>query len=350
MKTKMKNIQKSFALIILMILVQSQLTFSQQQKLAQTGMKFLNVSLDARASAFGDAITSVETNNSSAMFYNPASMARFDGIADITFGSTQFIADINYYNAAVAFAPFDGDYGVLGFSFVSVDYGLFLETVRANNEQGFLDIGTFSPTAISFGIGYAKALSEKFSIGANVKYVRQSLGESVVGDLTTYSGTGSYKDATTQENKLGVVAFDFGILYKTGFQNLNLGMSVRNFAREVKYRKEGFQLPLIFQIGASYNVADELELDKKEHSILVTVDANHPRHFPEQFIIGAEYTFMDLISFRAGYSTPNDEREFSYGIGLKEQNGKDLDISIDYSYTPFGVFNDVHRISLNFAY
>jgi hypothetical protein len=348
MKTNMKNILINFALIILMILIQSQLTFSQQQKLAQTGMKFLNVSLDARASAFGDAVTSLETN-SSAMFYNPAAMARLEGIADVTLGSTQFIADISYYNAAIAFAPFDGDYGVFGLSFISVDYGEFLGTIRADNEQGFLDVGTFSPTAISFGIGYAKSLSEKFSVGGNVKYVRQSLGTSVLDNVTTYPGTNTYQNATTEENKLGVLAFDFGVLYKTGFKSLNLGMSVRNFSREVKYKKEGFQLPLIFQIGVSFNFADLIDADNKMHAFLVTVDANHPRDYPEQLNIGAEYTFMNLVSLRAGYSTPNDERSFSYGVGLKEDNG-DIDVAIDYSYTPFGVFNSVHRISLNFAY
>jgi hypothetical protein len=312
-------------------------------------MKFLNVSLDARSSAFGDAVTSLELNNSSAMFYNPASMARFEGIADITLGSTQFIADIKYYNAAVTFAPFEGDYGVFGFSFVSVDYGDFLGTVRADNEQGFLDVGAFSPTAIAFGIGYANALSEKFSVGANVKYVRQSLGESVVGGVVVDPATLGYVSGTTEENKLSVLAFDFGVLYKTGFKSLNLGMSVRNFGREIKYKKESFQIPLIFQIGASFNFADILEVDKNEHSILVTVDANHPRDFPEQILIGAEYTFMNLVSFRAGYSAPNDERNFSAGIGLKKDIGG-LNLGVDYAYTPFGVFNDVHRISLNFAY
>ena len=348
MKKRIQNHSAIIILTVITILFQNEILFSQQQKLAQTGMKFLNVSLDARTSAFGDAITSLETN-SSAMFYNPASMANLESIADITLGSTQFIADINYYNAAIAFAPFNGDYGVFGISFVSVNYGEFLGTIRADNEQGFLDIGTFSPTAISLGFGYAKALSEKFSVGGNVKYVRQSLGTSVLENVTTYPGTGTYQNATTEENKLGVLAFDFGVLYKTGFKSLNLGMSVRNFSREVKYKKEGFQLPLIFQIGASFNVADLFEVDQKQHSFLLTVDANHPRDYPEQLNVGAEYTFMDLVSFRAGYSTPNDERSFSYGVGLKEDNG-DIDVAIDYCYTPFGVFDSVHRISLNFAY
>ena len=348
MRTIMNKIAALFALIFLMIFFQSQDIFSQKQKLAQTGMKFLNVSLDARANAFGDAITSLETN-SSAMFYNPAGMARFEGIADVTLGHTKFIADINYYNASIAFAPFSGDYGVIGFNFVSVDYGDFLGTVRADNEQGYVDVGTFSPTAVAFGIGYAKALSEKFAIGGNVKYVRQSLGTSTVGDLAVNPATLNYSSGTSQENKLDVLAFDFGVIYKTGFKSLNIGMSIRNFSRELKYKEEGFQLPLIFQLGTSFNFSDLLELDKNEHSILLTADANHPRDFPEQILIGFEYTFMNLISLRGGYSAPNDERDITAGIGLR-QNIEGLNLGVDYSYTDFGIFNSVHRITINFAY
>jgi hypothetical protein len=126
-------------------------------------------------------------------------------------------------------------------------------------------------------------------------------------------------------------------------------MSVRNFAREVKYKQDGFQLPLIFQIGASFNFADLMDVDKNEHSILLTVDANHPRDYPEQILIGAEYTFMNILSLRAGYSAPNDERDFSAGVGLKKDIGG-LDLGVDYCYTPFGIFNSVHRVSINFAY
>jgi hypothetical protein len=343
-----KNITMIFALIFLMVLIQSQNTFSQRQKLAQTGMKFLNVSPDARASAFGDAVTSLESN-SSAMFYNPAGMARFEGYADISLGQTQWIADIKYYNGSIAFAPFDGDYGVFGLSFISVDYGDFFGTVRADNDQGYLDVGTFSPTAIAFGFGYAKSLSEKFAIGGNVKYVRQSLGTSVVDNVERNPITTGYSSGTTQDNELDVLAFDFGVIYKTGFKSLNIGMSIRNFSREVQYKEEGFQLSLIFQIGTSFNFSDLLELDKNEHSILLTADANHPRDFPEQILVGFEYTFMNMLSLRGGYSAPNDERDITAGVGLK-QNIQGLNLGIDYSYTDFGIFNNVHRITINFAY
>ena len=54
----------------------------KRQKLAQTGMKFLSVSTDARISALGDAGTALE-GNSALMFYNPAGLGFLSGFADV---------------------------------------------------------------------------------------------------------------------------------------------------------------------------------------------------------------------------------------------------------------------------
>ena len=43
-------------------------------KLAQTGMKFLSFSPDARAAALGDAVTA-KTGGASSLFYNPAAVS-----------------------------------------------------------------------------------------------------------------------------------------------------------------------------------------------------------------------------------------------------------------------------------
>lgn len=329
-----------FTLVCLLIF--SVTTFAQNTKLAQTGMKFLSVSTDARASALGEAYTSVHSA-SEAMFYNPAGMALIQNFADITFGQTSWIADINYMHAAAAFNPFGNDYyGVFGISVVAVDYGELQQTIRAENEQGFLDVGTFSPTAISLGLGYARALSEKFSVGGNVKYVRQNL---VNGIVDIQNQTGFEKE----KFELDLFAFDFGVIYKTGFKSLNLGMSIRNFSGEVEYIEESFQLPLTFKIGASIDAFDLTELDTETHSLLVTVDASHPRDYKEQVMLGGEYTFVKMFSVRAGYNFPNDERGFSAGVGVKSDIGGVM-LGVDYAYAPFGIFDTVHRFSVKFAY
>ncbi len=313
-----------------------------QQKLAQAGMDFLNVTTDPRAEAMGEAVTSLD-GNSNSMFFNTAGMARITNAAEISVGQVDWIAGIKHFFASAAFAPFSGEYGVIGFNFRSVNYGDLEETIIANNAQGFLDVGTFSPTAFSAGIGYAKALSDKFSIGGNINYVTQNLGASI----TNINSDGSY--VKTGE-ELNVVSFDFGMLYRTGFKSLSFGMDVRNFARELKYVQETFGLPLIFNLGISMNVLDMWNIDSKSQSLTVAVDATHPRDFPEQVNVGAEYTFMQIVSLRAGYMFNNNVYCIAGGVGVHENIGG-VNLGIDYSWTPFtGGFANVQRLSFNVAY
>jgi len=342
-------------LILLAMMATSIHTISQAQertdaKLAQTGLKFLSVGMGARQAALADAFTASE-GNSASMFYNPAGMARLSGFADAAVGQVNWIADIKQSYASVAFSPFSGDYGVLGLSFQYSDYGDIEATILANNSQGYLDVGTIHPSAYAVGLGYARALTDKFSIGGNVKYVRQDLGNGIT--QASYVGSaGSYTGAiVTSEGKnaVDVIAFDFGLLYRTGFKSLTLGMAVRNFAREVKYQKESFQLPLAFRLGVSMNIFDLTGFDRETQALLITVDAEHPRDFPEQVKVGAEYVFMNMVSARVGYIGPADEHSISYGLGFQlAMAGTQL--GLDYAYTPFGIFNNVQRFSVRFGF
>lgn len=335
--------KKIILLIVISLFISSinHTSAQERKKLAQTGMKFLSVSLDPRASALSDAMTTVQ-NNSASMLYNPSAMAEMNRMVDYSFGTTRWIADINYIYGTAALNLFDGQYGVIGLSLVAVDYGEFNGTIVANNDDGYIDVGTYKPTAIALGVGYAKALSQKFSVGGNIRFVRQSMGTAVV----TLDAGGN---AVTKEHKAEVLSFDFGMLYHTGFKSLNFGMSIRNFSKEIKYIDESFQLPLTFKIGLSMNLIDLTEIDRGMHSLLLSVDAAHPRDYPEQVSIGMEYTFLNTFSIRGGYTLPTDEQEFSAGVGFKQELS-DVNFSIDYSYTPFGIFNNVHRVSINIGY
>ena len=333
---------RNFKIILMLIFFISSLSensFSQERKkLAQTGLKFLSVPLDARATGLGDAVTSLNMS-SAAMFYNPSTMAELDNTALVSFGTTKWIADINYIYGSAALNLFDGDYGVFAVSLVAVDYGEFQGTVFAPTDDGYIDVGTFEPKAYAFGIGYAKQLSEKFSVGGDVRYVKQSIGTAI----TDISSDGQF---ISKDYKIDAVSFDFGILYKTGYKSLNFGMSVRNFSTEIKYEEESFQLPLTFKLGISVDALDFFKVDKEMHSFIFSVDASHPRDFSEQVFLGGEYTFMKIFSLRGGYSFPNDEQEFTAGVGLRKDFSNYL-IGVDYSFTQFGIFKDVHRITIN---
>ncbi len=309
---------------------------SAQTKLAQTGFKFLSVGADARAAAMGEAVTAVE-NGSNSMFYNPAGMARQQRLVEVSFNSTSWIADINYLNASLSFAPSNGDFGVFGAYVSNVDYGDLKKTIRDLSEGGsYIDLGGYSPKAMVFGVGYAIALSDKFTVGANLKYAYLDFG-------THYNG---WKNKSFNE---GTMAFDFGVIYKTGFKSLNFAMDVKNFSQELDYVEESFQLPMAFKIGLSMDLIDLTDINPDDHSFILSVDAHHPRDYKEQLLFGCEYTIWNTLSARVGYVTPTDEQGICAGIGVK-QNVAGVEIGMDYSYSDFGVFDTVHRINVNIGY
>jgi len=325
-----KLLQKLYLTAIIIGLFTS-ISFSQT-KLAQTGFNFLSISSDAKASAMGDAVNSL-SGFSGALTHNPASMANMPTLLNSSFSINKWIADINYLSASLILSPLSGDYGTVGLSFQSVDYGDLEGTVvDRTNPNGYSETGIFSPTALAIGIGYAKMISEQFGVGAQIKYARQELG-----DNTFMSIEG---DITSKENKADAIAFDFGTIYKTGIKSIAFGMSVTNFSKEIKYEEEGFQLPLLFTIGISANVFDFFDMPAINQDLMLSFDWTHPRSHPEQIKIGAEYKFLDIVSLRGGYIGGNDENDFTFGLGVSY-----FGVEVDYAYTPFGVFNEVQRFT-----
>jgi len=322
-------------LILLLTLLVLTLPVFPNAKLAQTGFKFLSVGSDARGAALCDALTTIEMGSSS-LFANPAGMARMASHFDIAVSQNKWIADINHNSYSVAVSPYGGRYGVIGLSFMSVDYGELIGTMVSENSQGYIETGTFTPTAFTAGLGYAIALSDKFSVGGQIKVAGQHLGKSFVP-------TGG-DSVEVKQNIAGAMAYDFGTMFKTGFKSLVFGMSVRNFSNEIKYEEEGFQLPLTFKIGLSMNVLDLWNVAPKKMYCLVSVDAAHPRDYPEQIRIGSEFRLLDTFAIRAGYVTPNDDQHLAFGFGVQK-----FGASIDYAYTPFKRFDNVQRFTLRFA-
>ena len=304
---------------------------SGQTKLAQTGFNFLGVSSDARSSGMGDAVNSL-TGFSGALSHNPASMADMPTFFSSSFSINNWIADINYLALNAVITPFSGDYGVVGISVQSVDYGEIEGTVvDGTNPNGYIETGIQKPSAFAIGIGYAKMLNDKFSVGAQIKFASQSLGESF-----------TYNDSKldSKKNKATAIAYDFGTVYRTGIKSLVFGMSVRNFSSEVKYEEEGFQLPLLFTVGVSANLLDFFDLLGADQSLILSIDSTHPRSHPEQIKVGLEYQFLKILSLRGGYVSGNSEDDFTFGLGVSS-----FGVEFDYAYTPFGVFDNVQRFT-----
>ncbi|MBN1895497.1 PorV/PorQ family protein [bacterium] len=338
----MKRLQSLAALAVLLSMWQAGTAQTDDKdKRAQSGFQFLSVVSDARGAALAEAVTGMQTG-SSALFFNPAGMANLESRIDLSASLNEWIADITHNAFSLALRPSGGNYGVLGFSFQSVDYGEFYRTrVNKNNDLGYDDLGTFELSAMAIGVGYAKRLTDRFCVGGQMRWVRQDLGESdipvVSAGLDTTHGTAL--------NRLEPYAFDFGTQFRTGFKSLVFGMSVRNFSKEIKYVQEGFQLPLVFTLGVCMNVMDFFSGMPFEQALWVNVDASHHRDHPEQLKLGMEYRMLNALCLRSGYILGNDEDGFSFGIGIRR-----FGFGFDYSYSPFGVFDRVQRMTARFAW
>lgn len=335
----MKNKIKIFVYVLIVVCLTHYNISAQNQKLAQTGFQFLSIVSDARAAAMADAMTSLETG-SSALFFNPAGMADMTGFFEVAGSTNKWIADITHTTLSLAVNPFDGDYGVIGFSAQMVDYGEFYGTVvNQGSAKGYDDIGIFKLNALALGIGYARQLSDRFSIGGQVKWIRQDLGESTIAVIS--EGDTS---KVTASNELSPLVFDFGTQFRTGFKSLVFGMSVRNFSKEVEYADEGIQAPLVFTLGISMNVMDIMGSLPFNQALYLSLDASHYRDHPEQIKVGLDYRIMDMVSLRGGYASNNDENAFTFGVGVSK-----FGFSFDYAYTPFGVFDNVQRLTARFS-
>jgi hypothetical protein len=303
-------------------------------KLAQTGFNFLSVISDAKAAGMAGAVNTLPMGSGS-IFFNPACLTEMNNTADISASYNPWIADIKHTQLSAAVNL--GAWGVVGVSVQNVNYGEFYKTIVANNEDNFLYLGTFSLQSYSAGIGYAYKLTDQFSVGGQMKYVHQDLGDGIVPTSI------DIRDSTTVVSsfKLNPIAFDFGTLFKTGLKSLAFGISIRHFSGQLTYQQESFQMPLLFTLGASMDVMDFWENAREDQSLVVSVDLTHDRSYPEQLLVGINYTFMNTISLRGGYNSHADLEQFSYGIGVSK-----FGIAIDYAYTPMKYFDNLQRMTV----
>ena len=332
-----------FILILTLGFIPSTL-FSQVglSKLAQSTMNFLIVGTSPRATALGEAYTALGTGSES-MFYNPAGLSDMTTNFDVNINYTKWIADINYLSGGIAYDL--GNYGVLGISLLTVDYGTLYATSLITTDQsllyplGYKEDGPMSNIgAYSVGLSYARAISREFSIGGTIKLVGQNLGVS------------NFSNGITKNNNATKIAFDGGIKFRTLFRSFAFGMAIRNFASSIKREQIDEQLPLEFSLGICMNIMEVINQEEaNDNKINVAVDFLHFNNYSERINLGIEYQYMNMISLRGGYQTNHDISSWSAGIGFNTSIS-DYKIGANYSFAKFDIFNDVSRLSLVFSF
>lgn len=336
---RMKTLSRWLLSLLLMVLPaqvysQSGIAPNNIERVGQSGWQFLKINGDPLQSAMGGASTAISPGNANAVFGNPATLTGV-GRLDVQFNNVSWIADIDHQSVALAW---NSGSGVLALSVVSLDYGDIPETVNApipgddTRTRATVTGNMFTARDLAAGLSYARQITDRLSLGGNIRWIRQEIAELSMSNWS----------------------IDFGTIYHTGFRSLRLAITARNFGPDShiigwseEYQREpvDVRMPIDFRAGVAM---DFFEDAGDPHRLTVVFEGDHPNDGPEKFHAGADYTFQEVLSLRGGYRFNYDEQGLSLGAGLIYRQSS-FTGSVNYAYLDFGALNGVHYLSLGFS-
>ncbi|MFA5975516.1 MAG: PorV/PorQ family protein [Elusimicrobiota bacterium] len=281
-----------------------------------SGAVFLKIGPGARPVAMGEAYTGVADDIHS-IYWNPAGLG-FLKRPELTGMHMQYFQAIKYEFAAFAY-PTESQ-GTWGFAVTN----LHTDDLEARTEDTDASLGQFSANDSAYWLSYAYPVSSRLSVGANLKYIRQTLND-------------------VQAN---AYATDGGLLYDTAWHDLRLGASMQNLGSRVKFVSESDPLPLTFRLGASAPVP------LVSRNLRLASDLIMPRDHAMGVAVGGEYTgrLMDGLSYqvRSGYRTDSDVEGLS---GVAAGGGLTFGrVSFDFAWVPFGELGNTYRYAIHIKF
>jgi hypothetical protein len=306
-------------------------------KVGAAGAQFLKIGIGARANAMGGAYSAI-CNDLTSMYWNPAGLADIKTIA-ANFSYTQWFAGFGLNYGAISLP--------LGENFTSALYALSFSSdrIKMTTMEKQEGVGSYTWSDVAVGATLAGYLTDQFSFGFTFKYIQTA--------FTGLSASG--------------IAFDIGTMYNTGIQGIKLGFSINNLGTEqkfsgvdlqstrrlieqasaspidVQYLSNSYTIPLAFRAGATSDI-----INNEEKRLLAEIDFIAMSDVAEQFAIGAEYTWNNLLSIRGGYMIGQDQLGLSGGVGINYIGGG-FKGQIDYSINPTKNFGLVNRLSIGLS-
>jgi Type IX secretion system protein PorV len=279
--------------------------------------QFLKLPINARATAIGNAQVALAEGAGSIAF-NPAGTL---SVQNLSFGATynQWFADITHSFFGVA-ANLQ-EWGTIGFGLtILTTDDMIVRTPAFPEGTGEM----FKATDYAYTFSYSRQISDQFGLGLSVKYINSFLYNSDI--------------------KSNSIAFDIGTLYDIPILRTRLGISVNNLGRDLKYLNETYSLPTALRFGARTTLYEE-----GIHRAFVVVQIGRPNDADEQYNVGVEYTYQDLVSLRSGYRFNYDTENWSGGVGV---NLISLGINgvLDYAYTNYKFLPGTHMFTTEIGF
>ena len=314
----MKPLSNILALFIILILILSGVTNSDAgNRSGTTSEPFLKISTSARGVGVGGAQVAIAEGVSS-IAYNPAGML---SVRDWGTGCTYtaWFAGIQHsYVGAIKNIP---GVGAIGVSLTMLTTDDIQETTPSQPEGTGL---SFRASDYAVSIAYARQVTDQFRVGINAKYIKSYLYNTEIGASS--------------------VAFDIGTLYDIPILKCHLGVALTNIGKDVKFIDEQYSIPTALRFGVMVDLYKE-----SAHSVVSILQISRVNDADEQYNLGAEYVFNNLISLRGGYKFAYDQEDFAGGFGVK-MNAFGFDGSLDYGYNNFKDLPGTHAFSIEFNF
>lgn len=366
----MKKLGFCIALCALLSLKISAQTDTQQTGGITTATPFLLIVPDARAGGMGDMGVAT-TADAFSLFHNPAKMVFSD--RQIKTGLTYspwlrnltddiFIGSGSYINRFSENSAWGADFKY--FSLGQID--LTDDTGNPN--------GTINPNELVATGSYALKLSETFSMGVSLKYIRSNLA---------FNGTAG--NALQPINSFGVDVSGYYQSYEENYGNFNgryrIGFNIANIGPKVSYTpgQEDF-IPTNLKFGGGFDfILDDYNIisttveftkllvptpqldgsDEEQGWIqgMFSSFGDAPGGFSEElqeftYALGGEYLYNNAFALRAGYFHESQDKGnrqyFTLGGGFKTNA---LNIDLSYLINSSDINNPLEnslRFSLSF--
>lgn len=296
------------------------------QRAGISAVQFLKIGVGARASAMGEAFVAV-ANDASALYWNPAGVVQAKQ-NQLIISHNNWVADINheFIGGIYKFSKNNA----IGISFTS----LHMDNMPVTTE--FMPFGngeSFAFGDLAIGLTYSRQMTDKFSFGATIRYVEETL----------------------DKLKMRGVVIDLGTLYWTGLGSTRFAVAITNFGNEMapdgkvllwgkreKSDWQSFSPPTLFRLGFAFE-----PYQTAENRITTAIQLNHPNDNSENVALGLEYSWKEIFFLRGGYKLNVDEQNFTFGTGLAVPLGI-ARVTFNYAYSNFTKLGSAHRFSLIF--
>lgn len=314
----LSKIRTAFCLLLILSAA-SGLRGEEFNKTGTTGFVFLNLPVTARYTAMGETGISNMNAKADGLFVNPALIAHVPQAHAFSATYGKWYLGTDHHAAGyVQNIPGVGSVGMFMnlFNFGEMERTRYfapgeLDAFSGDESNIYLSTGTFQAGAYTLGISYGRQMTDKFSFGMDLKYVREYIAEYHAHNVLA----------------------DMGFFYRTQFSSLRIGAFLKNFGLETQYVNEKFKMPQQMTLGISFEPYGSLE---DPTYITINIEAVHPNDIGEHINLGIESKIAGLLMLRAGYKFGYEFENLSAGLGVRfvfREKAFELDMSyMDHRY------------------